>query len=98
MGRQFELTDEMADRILTNLKQADPEKAAELEQLRKSDPEKFKTELQSSMRNMMRGRNRQGQGGGRNRGEGFGGDDEQQGGGGQGGNRSREGLGGETDQ
>lgn len=96
MGRQFELTDEMIDRILTGMKQTNPEKAAELEQLRKSDPEKFKTELQSSMRSMMRGRNRQGQGGGRNRGEGFGGGNEQQGG--QGGNRSREGFSDETNQ
>jgi multidrug efflux pump subunit AcrA (membrane-fusion protein) len=95
MGRQFELTDEIADRILTGMKQTNPEKAAELEQLRKSDPEKFKTELQSSMRSMMRGRNRQGQGGGRNR-EGFGAGDEQQGG--QDGNRSREGFGGDEQQ
>ncbi len=97
MGGQFELNDEMIDRILTGMKQSNPEKAAELEQLRKSDPEKFKAELQTtmdSMRSMMRGRNRQG--GSRNReGGGFGGGgDEQQGSG----NRSRESFGGGTEQ
>ena len=64
MGRQFELTDEIIDKILTGMKQTNPEKAAELEQLRKDDPEKFKTELRSTMdsmmRNMRRGRNKQG--------------------------------------
>jgi hypothetical protein len=85
--RQIELTDEMIDKIMTGLKQANPEKAAELEQLRKSDPEKFKTELQSSMRSMMRqggGRNR-GQGQGQGQGQGFGNTEGQ---GGQGGGRS----------
>ncbi len=93
---QFQLNDEMIDRILTGLKQADPEKAKELEQLRTSDPEKFKTELQNSMRSMMRqggGRNRgqgqgqgQGQGGGQS--QGFGGTQD-----GQGGGRNRQGSG-----
>ncbi len=81
MGRQFELTDEIIDKILTGMKQTNPEKAAELEQLRKSDPEKFKTELRttmdSMMREMMRGRNRQGSNPNR---EGFGGRSGQQGG------------------
>ena len=70
---QFQPNDEMIDRILTGLKQTDPEKAKELEQLRTSDPEKFKTELQNTMRSMMQqfgGRNRQG--GDRNRGQGQG--------------------------
>jgi len=53
-GRQFQLTDEMINRIMARLAEADPEKAKELEQLRKSDPEKFKAELMQSMRNRMR--------------------------------------------
>jgi len=44
LGR-FELTDEEVDRILSSLKQSDPEKAKELTKLRKKDPEKFKIEL-----------------------------------------------------
>ncbi len=59
-GRQFQLTDEMINRIMARLAEADPEKAKELEQLRKSDPEKFKAELQQSMQSM---RNRMRQGG-----------------------------------
>jgi len=61
-GRQFQLTDEMIERIMGRLAEADPEKAKELEQLRKSDPEKFKTELQQSMQSM-RNRMRQGRSG-----------------------------------
>jgi hypothetical protein len=53
-GRQFQLTDEMINRIMEGLAEADPEKAKELEKLRKSDPEKFKTQLMQSMRNRMR--------------------------------------------
>jgi len=59
-GRQFQLTDEMINRIMSRMAQSDPEKAKELEQLRKSDPEKFKAELQQSMQSM---RNRMRQGG-----------------------------------
>jgi multidrug efflux pump subunit AcrA (membrane-fusion protein) len=51
-GRQFELTDEMINRIMSGMAQFDPEKAKELEQLRKSDPEKFKAELKKSMQSM----------------------------------------------
>ena len=51
-GRQFELTDEVIDRIMSGMSQFDPEKAKELEELRKSDPEKFKAELQRSMQSM----------------------------------------------
>lgn len=51
-GRQFQLTDEMINRIMGRLAEADPEKAKELEKLRKSDPEKFKAELMKSMQSM----------------------------------------------
>jgi hypothetical protein len=45
-GRErFELTDEEIDRIMEGLKQRDPQKAKELAELRKKDPEKFKFEL-----------------------------------------------------
>ena len=51
-GRQFQLTDEMINRIMSGMAQFDPEKAKELGQLRKSDPEKFKAELMKSMQSM----------------------------------------------
>jgi hypothetical protein len=51
-GMQLELTDEMINRIMSGMAQFDPEKAKELEKLRKSDPEKFKAELKKSMQNM----------------------------------------------
>jgi len=53
-GKQFQLTDEMINRIMSRMAQSDPEKAKELEKLRKSDPEKFKAELMQNMRNRMR--------------------------------------------
>jgi len=59
-GMQFELTDEIIDKIMSGLAQFDPKKAKELEKLRKSDPEKFKAELMKSMQSM---RNRMRQGG-----------------------------------
>jgi len=59
-GEQFQLTDEMINRIMSRMAQFDPEKAKELGQLRKSDPEKFKAELMKSMQSM---RNRMRQGG-----------------------------------
>ncbi|MGD2095448.1 MAG: efflux RND transporter periplasmic adaptor subunit [Phycisphaerales bacterium] len=62
-GRQFQLTDDMIDKIMKGISMADPKKAKELEELRKSDPEKFKSELRSHMRNMMRQMMRQGGGG-----------------------------------
>ena len=43
--RRFELTDEEIDRIMKSLKETDPAKAKELEQLRKQEPEKFQEEL-----------------------------------------------------
>jgi hypothetical protein len=58
-GRQFELTDEMINRIMSGMAQFDPEKAKELGQLRKSDPEKFKAELMKSLQSM-RSRMKQG--------------------------------------
>jgi len=65
-GRQFQLTDEMINRIMARLAEADPEKAKELGQLRKSDPEKFKAELMKSMQSM-RSRMKQGGSGMRQR-------------------------------
>jgi multidrug efflux pump subunit AcrA (membrane-fusion protein) len=59
---QFELTDEIIDRIMSGMAQMDPKKAKELEQLRQSDPEKFKAELRKTMQGM---RNRMNQGGSR---------------------------------
>jgi hypothetical protein len=47
---RFELTDEEVDRILKDLKDRSPEKAKELEQLRKKDPEKFHRELRRHAR------------------------------------------------
>jgi HlyD family secretion protein len=59
-GRQLELTDEMINRIMSGMAQIEPEKAKELETLRKSDPEKFKAELMKSMQSM-RNKMRQGE-------------------------------------
>jgi len=44
------LSKERVDRIISRLKQTDPEKAEELEKLRAEDPEKFKAELRKTMR------------------------------------------------
>lgn len=51
-GRQgrFELTDERIERIMERLKEAEPEKAEELEKLQEEDPNKFKAELRKTMR------------------------------------------------
>jgi HlyD family secretion protein len=69
-GGQFQLTDEMTDRIINGMKQFNPTKAKELEELRKSDPDKFKAELMKTMQDM---RNRMGQGrGGMRQGQGSG--------------------------
>lgn len=51
-GMPTELSDEMADRILGFMKRTDPDAAAELEKLRESDPEAFKTKLRERMENM----------------------------------------------
>jgi HlyD family secretion protein len=72
---EFELTDQMIDRIMAGLRKFDPDKANELEQLRKSDPEQFKAKLRETMENMRSRMMRQGFGGqgqGRGRGAGFG--------------------------
>jgi len=53
LAGQFQLTDEMADKIISGMKQFDPAKAKELEELRKSNPEKFKAELKKSMQSMI---------------------------------------------
>jgi HlyD family secretion protein len=45
----MELNDEMIDRIMQGMKMFDPDKAKEFEELRKSDPEKFKEELKKHM-------------------------------------------------
>jgi len=42
---RFELTDEEIDRIISSLEKSAPEKAKELQKLRKKDPEKFQMEL-----------------------------------------------------
>jgi len=44
-GPRFELTDEEIDRIIKSIKQSKPEKAKELEKMRKEDPNGFKSEL-----------------------------------------------------
>ncbi len=51
-GGQLQLTDERINRIMSLMTQFDPEKAKELGQLRKSDPEKFKAELMKSTQSM----------------------------------------------
>ena len=58
---QFELTDEMIDKIMSGMKQFDPAKAKKLEELRKNNPEKFKAELMKTMRSMRNRMMRQGQ-------------------------------------
>ncbi len=66
MGMQLELTDEVIDRIMGGMAKFDPERAKELENLRKSDPEKFKAELKKQMQafgeRMRQGRSDMGQG------------------------------------
>jgi hypothetical protein len=51
-GRQgrFELTEERIERIMGRLKEAEPEKAAELKKLQEEDPNEFKAELRKMMR------------------------------------------------
>ncbi len=59
-GGQSELTEERIDMIMGMMAQRDPEKAKELEPLRKSDPEKFKAELIKTMQSMFSGMRRGG--------------------------------------
>ena len=49
-GPRFELTDEEIERIFNSIKQSDPEKAKELEKMRKEDPNGFKSELREQGR------------------------------------------------
>jgi hypothetical protein len=60
-GRQFQLTDDRIEQIMSRMKQFDPENAKKLEELRKSDPEKFKAELRKNIQSMF---NKMRQGGG----------------------------------
>ena len=48
--RQFELTDEIIERVMKELAESDPAKAKELAKLREKEPEKFKAELIEVMR------------------------------------------------
>jgi RND family efflux transporter MFP subunit len=59
-GRQFQLNEEMINRMLDRLAQSDPAQADELRKLKQSDPEKFRTQLMQAMQAM---RGRRGQGG-----------------------------------
>lgn len=47
---RFRLTEEGIERIMNQLAETEPNKAAELKQLREKDPEKFKVELRKVMR------------------------------------------------
>ena len=64
-GGPRELTEERIEMFMGMLAQRDPEKAKELEPLRKSDPEKFKTELKKTMESMFSGTRQGGNQGGR---------------------------------
>ncbi|MHC4086820.1 MAG: hypothetical protein ACYSWZ_03400 [Planctomycetota bacterium] len=44
-GPRFEMTDEEIDRIIKSIKKSNPEKAKELEKMRKEEPDRFKSEL-----------------------------------------------------
>ncbi len=50
MFREFEPTEEMINRFMDRLKEAEPEKAEELAKLREKEPEKFKEEIKNVMR------------------------------------------------
>jgi len=56
----FELTEEVIERMMNRLAEADPEKAEELKKLRDEDPEKFKAELRKVMRERFGERHREG--------------------------------------
>lgn len=55
-SRRPEMTDEMAKRILARMAESNPEKAKDLKQLWRKDPEKFRVELRKSMREQFAGR------------------------------------------
>jgi len=48
--RRWELTDARIERMMSRLRQTEPEKAKELAKLREQEPEKFKDELRKAMR------------------------------------------------
>ena len=48
--KAFEMTQDRIERIMARLKETDPEKAKELEQLRQTNPEQFKTEIRKIAR------------------------------------------------
>jgi hypothetical protein len=54
MFREFEPTEEMIDRFMDGLKEAEPEKAEELAKLREKEPEKFNEEIKNVMREHFR--------------------------------------------
>ncbi len=74
---QFELTEDRIERIMERLKEAEPEKAKELEKLQEEDPNKFKAELRKTMRERfgkrLRERGKEGTGRSRSGGPGRGG-------------------------
>ncbi len=76
---QFQLTDDRIEQIMSRMKQFDPDNAKKLEELRKSDPEKFKSELRKNIQSMFN-KMRQGGGGMRPPGQGGGGMRQGQGG------------------
>lgn len=47
---RFELTEERIERIMARLKEAEPEKAEELQKLQEEDPNQFKAELRKTLR------------------------------------------------
>ena len=53
---RFELTDEIIERVMERLKEANPERAEELKKLREKNPEQFKAELGEIMREQFAGR------------------------------------------
>lgn len=48
--KPFEMTEERIERIMTRLKETNPERAKELEQLQKTEPDKFKAEIRKIAR------------------------------------------------
>jgi uncharacterized protein YjbJ (UPF0337 family) len=55
-GGQFELTDEIIERVMGGLREANPERVEELKKLREKNPEQFKAELREVMREQFAGR------------------------------------------
>jgi len=55
-SQRFELTEEIIERMMNRLREAEPEKAEKLERLRDEYPEKFEAELRKAMREQLGGR------------------------------------------